>query len=577
MKRVALFALLFVSSVAIHAQDTTTALTGGTLVNSDGSAPVPDAVVLMRDGRIVQAGPAAKVAVPKGAQVIDARGKWVVPGYVDAHVHFFQSGGLYTRPDGLDLRKVVPYETEIAGIKAQLGDTFARYLASGITAVADVGGPMWNFEVRDIAARTERAPRVAVTGPLISTWKPPVLSDVADPPIILADTPERARELVRQELPHKPDYIKIWYVVEKGSTAQQFVPIVSAAIDEAHRHGLRVAVHATELETARAALKAGADILVHGVDDKPLDADFLALLKQRKALYSTTLEVMRAYMRSFYQQLAFTPQEYALGNPAVMGSLSDLMQLPPGLVPERLAKRIKEHPAIPDPSVLLQNLKTVQDAGVPVVVGTDAGNIGSLPGPSIYREYAWMAKAGLTPAQILTDTTINGARLMGRERELGSVAPGKFADLVVLNADPLQDSAHLHDIALVIKGGHAYRQDELLPVAAADVVQRQVNAYNARDIDAFLDTYQPDVKLYEQPDKLLTSGTEAMRKGYAKFFENSPQLHVRIVKRMLLGNRVIDEEEVTGVGPDNKTLHAAAIYEVEQGKIARVWFVKDRQ
>jgi imidazolonepropionase-like amidohydrolase len=527
----------------------------------------------MRDGRIVQAGPAAKIAVPKGAQVIDARGKWVVPGYVDAHVHFFQSGGLYTRPDGLDLRKVVPYESEIAGIKAQLGDTFARYLASGITAVADVGGPMWNFEVRDIAARTERAPRVAVTGPLISTWKPPVLSDVADPPIILADTPERARELVRQELPHKPDYIKIWYVVEKGTTAQQFVPIVSAAIDEAHRHGVRVAVHATELETARAALKAGADILVHGVDDKPLDADFMALLKQRKALYSTTLEVMRAYMRSFYQQLAFTPQEYALGNPAIMGSLFDLMQLPPGLVPERLVKRIKEHPAIPDPSVLLQNLKTVQDAGVPVVVGTDAGNIGTLPGPSIYREYAWMAKAGLTPAQILTDTTINGARLMGRERELGSVAPGKFADLVVLNADPLQDSAHLHDIALVIKGGHAYRQDELLPATAADVVQRQVNGYNARDIDAFLDTYQPDVKLYEQPDKLVMSGTEAMRKVYAKLFENSPQLHVRIVRRMELGKRVIDEEEVTGVGPNSKTLHAAAIYEVEQGRIARVWFV----
>jgi imidazolonepropionase-like amidohydrolase len=573
MKRIALFALLAALLASVHAQGATTVLTGGTLVNVDGSAPVADAVVVMRDGRIVQAGPASAVSVPKGAQVIDARGKWIVPGYVDAHVHFFQSGGLYTRPDGFDVRKLVPYETEVANIKAHLGDTFARYLASGVTAVADVGGPMWNFEVRDIAARTERAPRVAVTGPLISTWKPPVLSDVADPPIIPADTPERARELVRQELPRKPDYIKIWYVVEKGTTAAQFVPVVSAAIDEAHRHGVRVAVHATELETARAALKAGADILVHGVEDQPVDADFLALLKQRKALYSTTLEVMNGYRRTFSQQLSFTPQEYALGNPEIMGSLSDLMHLSPELVPERIRQRIKERPAIAPPAMLLRNLKTVQDAGVPIVVGTDAGNIGTLPGPSIYREYALMAQAGLTPTQILTDTTINGARLMGRESDLGSIAPGKFADLVVLNADPLQDVAHLHDIALVIKGGHAFRQDELLPATPADIVQRQVNAYNARDIDAFLATYSADAKLYSLPEKLLTSGQDAMRKGYAKLFDASPYLHVRIARRMVLGNRVIDEEEVQGVGPAGKTMHAAAIYEVEQGKIARVWFV----
>jgi imidazolonepropionase-like amidohydrolase len=575
MKRFGWFVLACALAAPSYAQDAVTVLTGATLVNSDGSAPVPDAVVVMRDGRIVQAGPASTVAVPEHAQLIDARGKWVVPGYVDAHVHFFQSGSLYTRPDGLDLRKAVPYESEVADIRAHLDDTFARYLDSGVTAVADVGGPMWNFQVRDTAAHSERAPRVATTGPLISTWKPPVLGDVPDPPIIAAETPEQARELVRRELPAKPDYIKIWYVVLKGKTARQFVPIVAAAIDEAHRHGVRVAVHATELDTAREALKAGADILVHGVDDQPVDDDFIALLKQRKALYGTTLDVMSGYRRTFSQQLAFTPQEYALGNPQVMGTLFDLMHLPPELVPERIRQRIKEHPPLESPAVLLRNLKTVHDAGVPVAVGTDAGTIGVLPGPSIYREYALMAQAGLSPAQILADTTLNGARLMGREQELGSVAPGKYADLVVLNADPLQDAAHLHDIALVIKGGHAFRQDELLPATPAAVVQRQINAYNARDIDAFLATYSSDAKLYEQPDKLLMSGQDAMRKGYAKLFERTPQLHVRIDRQMVLGRHVICEEVVSGA-PSGKTIHAAAVYEVEGDKITRVWFVDDK-
>ena len=92
-----------------------------------------------------------------------------MPGYIDAHVHFFQSGGLYTRPDAFDLREVVPYEQEIANLQANLDDTFRRTLRSGITSVVDVGGPMANFEVRERAAKTKLAPRVFVAGPLVST------------------------------------------------------------------------------------------------------------------------------------------------------------------------------------------------------------------------------------------------------------------------------------------------------------------------------------------------------------------------------------------------------------------------
>lgn len=570
MPKLIVLILAWLAATAAQAQDLV--LRGGTLVNP-GSAPVADAVIVVRGGRIVQAGRAGRVRIPRGIETIDATGKWIVPGYVDSHVHFFQSGGLYTRPDGIDLRAAVPYEQEIASIRSRLDDIFARYLASGVTSVADVGGPMWNFEVRERSAANPRAPLVAAAGPLISTWRPPVLSDVADPPIIAAATADEARALVRAQLPRRPDLIKIWYVVMPGETAEQFLPVVRAAIEEAHSAGIRVAVHATELETARAALRAGADILVHGVEDRPVDSEFLALLRERGTIYTTTLDVYGGYLRTFTRRPGFTEREYALADPYVMGSLSDLRHLPDAIVPAPI-RQLAGMPLPEQPlGILLDNLRAVRDAGVAIAMGTDAGNIGTLPGPSIYREFALMARAGLTPAEVLASATVNGARLMGRPDEIGLIARGRLADMVVLDADPLADVANLSRIALVVKGGRAYRQSELVPAAAADVVQRQLNAYNARDLDAFVATYHPDVRLYGFPDTLQLQGHEAMRRDYGRLFAATPDLHAYVPRRIATGDYVIDEEIVTGV-PGGATVRATAIYEVRDGLITRVWFIQ---
>ena len=145
------------------------AIVGATLIHPerDGAAAVErDATILVRGNRIVGVG--RGLAPPSGAKVIEARGKWVIPGLVDSHVHFFQSGNLYTRPDAADFNQVVRYADEVARNKARLPVTFRTWLASGVTSVADVGGPFWNFTVRDAAAMSEAAPRVAVAGPLIS-------------------------------------------------------------------------------------------------------------------------------------------------------------------------------------------------------------------------------------------------------------------------------------------------------------------------------------------------------------------------------------------------------------------------
>lgn len=590
MRRLACL-LLLACLPAFAAGPQVRAIVGATLVNP-GAAPVPDAVVLVRDGRIVDAGARGTVAIPADAERIDAAGKWLVPGYIDAHVHFFQSGGLYTRPDAFDLREVVPYEQEIANIRANLDDTFRRTLRSGITTVADVGGPMANFDVREQAKASRLAPRVFVAGPLVSTWKPPVLSDLADPPIVAASTPEQARALVREQAALRPDFLKLWFVLNPGETPQQFLPVVKAAIVEAHASQLRVAVHATELETARAALQAGADVLVHSVEDAPLDDAFIALLKQRDVPYIPTLAVADGYPRVALRAPALNAEERAWGNPDVIATFDDLNRLSPDYVPAGLVRAWKAGRKPPPVSqVMLKNLKAAQDAGVLVATGTDAGNPGTLHGASYFRELRLMAQAGLTPAQILSDSTLGGARMLAREDELGSIAKGKFADLVVLDADPLASVDNFSRIHAVMKNGELFAADSIVgegPKAKTQrnpdafrtpgpqdepeaVVQRQLEAYNAHDIDAFLATYSPDVELFTLGGERQSQGLEAMRARYGKMFQDVPKLRCQVLRRIVQGNLVIDHEHLTGL-PDGSSFDGLAIYEVRRGKIRRVWF-----
>jgi len=147
------------------------AIVGVTVVNPErdgAAATMADATVVISGERIVAVGPRASTAVPAGAVRIDGKDKWLIPGLIDGHVHFFQSGNLYTRPDGADFNAVVPYAQEVARNKARLPATFKVWLASGVTSVIDIGGPFWNFDMRDSAAKTAAAPRVEVAGPLIS-------------------------------------------------------------------------------------------------------------------------------------------------------------------------------------------------------------------------------------------------------------------------------------------------------------------------------------------------------------------------------------------------------------------------
>ncbi|MBI4472155.1 MAG: amidohydrolase family protein [Acidobacteria bacterium] len=425
-----------------------TVIRGATVINGTGRPALRNAAILIDGGRIREIGRQGDIKTPARARVLDMRGKWIIPGLIDAHVHFFQSAGIYTRPDVVDLRKWRPYEQELEWIKERLPFTFERYLLSGITGVVDVGGPMWNFEVREIASRTRNAPRVAVAGPLVSTYAPPNLQ-TGDPAIIRAISPDHARELVRRQLERKPDLIKIWFIHREGDNLDEQVEIVSAAIAESKARGIRVAVHATQLDTAKAAVRAGADILVHSITDRLVDNEFTALAKNRNILYMSTLVVNEGYREVLNQQIQLSDIEQKFGDPEVIASWSQLGKIPPEEIPGGLQRR----PNPPARPIAFDNLMLLETAGVRIVGATDAGNIGTLHGPALHREFELMVQAGMRPMDILVSATRNAAAVMGRENDVGTLERGKFADLVILDADPVTNILNTRKIFRVMKAG----------------------------------------------------------------------------------------------------------------------------
>ncbi len=439
-------------------------ITGVTVVHPEREGATvlePDSTVIIQGNRIQAVLQHAAIELTQGATVINGSGKWVVPGLIDSHVHFFQSGNLYTRPDVADFNAVVPYAQEVARNKARLDATFKVWLANGVTGVVDIGGPFWNFEVRDRAATVAAAPRMAVAGPLISMVARPQL-DLGDPPIIRIDSVEAGLALVKRELERNPDYIKVWFIHQPGDDLAAQEAIVKAAGDAAHAAGKKLAVHATELIVAKAALRAGADYLVHSVFDAPVDDEFIALARRNKVIYCPTFFVMQGYPLALSNQWHATPEEQRRADPEILAAMDDLNDIPADKWPPLVAKLMAEAKPPAASTIAMENLGKLLEAGITVVMGTDAGNIGTLHGPSIYREMRLMQDAGLTPLQVLRSATTDGAKALGMEKDLGVIEPGRLADLVILDADPLADSGNLARIYRVIKDGRVYDPNELM-------------------------------------------------------------------------------------------------------------------
>lgn len=328
-KHIIVFTLL-ISSFSLFGQ---TYITDVTIADVKKQKLIPNQTVVITNDLISNIGKSNSIKVPENATIIDGSDKYLFPGLVDAHIHFFQNGGLYTRPDAIDLQKFKDYNEEISYAKTDMETKLRRYLQNGITTVIDVGANYHFLNQRNDFSDKSFSPSIFITGPLLTTYEPKVYEDLEkDEPFTLTKTIEDGINGVKQQLQYNPDFIKIWFIAGADGlsieeSARKNLPIIKAIINEAHKNNLKVAVHATQRVTAQLAVENGADYLVHSVEDEILKDDFVQLMKKNKTILCPTLIVQSGYLNTFGQKINMSNYELQKADPYQLGSLLDLKHL----------------------------------------------------------------------------------------------------------------------------------------------------------------------------------------------------------------------------------------------------------
>jgi imidazolonepropionase-like amidohydrolase len=395
-------AALALTALAAPQKQPPLVLTNITIVDVLSGAPRRPATVLINNGRIVGISSDGKLTIPAGAQVIDGAGKYLIPGLADMHNHL---------GSGLPIA----------------GGTFSENLASllnwGITTVFCPGITMQDYrEVRKaVAADPLKYPHFYSAGNVFTA------EGGFDPSqgqaSLRPNTPEEAREQVRAMKAAGVDAIKM--IMDSGASGGRPVKVLvkpeiyAAIIAEAHKLGLKAIVHVPELQDAKAVLRAGADGLIHAVFSDRVDAEFLQLMKQNHAFYMSTSALEEdmsgtaawvAKLAEFDDRGRIPASSYAMfRQPFVLEQIRTRL----GAQPKEMIGYVR------------WNIKTVHDAGIPVITGTDTGVPGVLLGVSSVMELVLHVEAGLTPRETLRSATYEAQRMIGQERKVGTVEVGK--------------------------------------------------------------------------------------------------------------------------------------------------------
>ena len=427
---IAISALLGCAALAMPLapqQDTHTAarvkaFTGARVIDGTDRPPIDNATIVVSDGKIVTVAPAARAQVPANAERVSLAGKTVIPGIVNAHGHVGNTVGMDQGH----------YSAE--NVQRDL-KTYAAY---GVTTVFSLG----DDQAAGIFARdSQRTPsldraRLFVAGPVLAP-----------------KTVAEARTLVDDNVAMKVDIIKIRVDDNLGATPKMKPEIYKAVIDEAHKKGMRVAVHLFYLEDAKGVLDAGADFIAHSVRDTDVDEPFIAMLKRRDVCYCPTL--MREVSTFTYES---TPSWFS--DPLFLKHADkqavDALKQPARQEQMKNSRSAQRYKA--GLEVANRNLKKLSDAGVKIAMGTDTGPPARFQGYFELMELEMMAKAGLTPAKVLASATRDAARCMKLDREVGTLEANKWGDFVVLDADPLADISNVKKISAVYIAGNAVQR-----------------------------------------------------------------------------------------------------------------------
>jgi imidazolonepropionase-like amidohydrolase len=407
-------------------------LQGARLIDGTGAPPVDNATVVIEGERIVAVGPAGKVAVPKGARSVDARGRTIIPGLISAHSHVGLVVDGQNKADGYTRENVV----------AQLAQ-FERY---GVTSIIALGlNRDLVYQLRDEQKRGEFAGASLFTagrGIGVPDAAPPV--PVAPDQVYRPQTPEEAVAQVRETASHHPDMLKLWVDDIYGKFLRMKPAVFQAAIAEAHKQGIRVAAHVFYLADAKALAAAGVDAFAHSIRDQPVDAELIAVMKARGIFYVATFTV---------DESAFIFAE----DPSLTQDAFFAAAVPPGLLkqlgtPEYKAKVASDANLAKIKAALAngqKNLKTLHDAGCRIAFGTDSGaQPVRIPGWAEHHELELMVRAGLSPMEALIAATRGSAEMLGLT-DRGTLEAGKRADLLVLGGDPLESIRNTRQLVAV--------------------------------------------------------------------------------------------------------------------------------
>ena len=383
---------------------------------------------MVENGRIVSVGTAtlaAVAALPAGAQVRDASGKWILPGLIDAHVH---------ADSDRDLKTMIDW-----------GVTSVRLMAEDVAAAEKLASESRNRS--DVPEVFPAAPIFTARGGWWDQGEPADAHLDRFPP-----APAAARASVRKAKELGSSEIKLmlddmgWCRDPKPRLPRMRPDVAKALIQEARRLGLRAIVHAPELADAKEAIAGGATALAHGVLD-PIDGATLAVMKNRPVFYVPTMDIFEflADPRGFVDSVLSDPRA-AAGLPAETVARYRGAAYSDGYR-ERYPNAENVRRRLP---ALQENLRNVEAAGVPIALGTDTW---AFPGLGVSIEMDLHVRAGLTPLQAIRSATQTAARSLAIERDRGTLEAGKRADLLVLSADPVADVKNVRAIDAVYRGG----------------------------------------------------------------------------------------------------------------------------
>lgn len=433
-----LFALVLgtASLRPVSAAEPITILQGATVIDGTGQPPVKNQAIWIQGDKILRVADAGQ-EVPKGAKVIDCRGKTIIPGLISAHSHLGQIDGARRGPEHFTRDNVI----------RQL----RQYQAYGVTTVVSLGTNLPLFYALRDEAREGKLPGAdplgADRGFGTENGAPGVLLQNKVDQIDRPQTPEEARAAVRAAHARGTDYIKMW-VDSRNTMPTISPPVYKAVIDEAHRLKLQVFAHIYTLHDAKALVDSGLAVIAHGVRDKPVDEAFIAAMKAKDTGYIATLALDDAFYiyadrpawmeQPFFQHAVQPELKKQLDDPRWREqTLADR-----SLNAAREAVRMNQ-----------RNLVTLYRAGVRVGFGTDSGAFPlRIPGFAEHRELDLMIEAGLTPLEAITIATGDTAKLLKLD-DRGVLAAGKRADLLILDGDPTADPAALHRIDAVWQRG----------------------------------------------------------------------------------------------------------------------------